>query len=420
MSEQQNSTPSSTRQGATVQAAPPLAGHKRKANPQLQGRPAGGIHFTEPRKSRKIHELMDVSMGQSASEAEAERTKDESKKEEEQKAKEALEKEKKDFFDGWTSEMQITDSPGTIRFPKQSYGRYTPFADWMRHAKDSRNLGEELFQAAKAKKPWVWLQVYKHPTPGKAQLDMLVAALGRIQILETVEGFQANHYTLCAGVKASGKYYPSIAAICEDEAARKRLMMVGNFAYHTESDEIGVFVQGSLQIGTSITVDLHNAPPDPAVVLLGCYKIFGHVILWSKAKPDALEPVEFKYGKVTRATPKGSRDDPRTDVWRISFKFDSKKLKGWTYPKSAGMYGARGEIAIQRAPWCENCLAYAHDRKHCEWWRDAQLTSNKAKPKDFIEMKWTEHKSFAAEAKKLAELGSQIMGPVQTAGSEQS
>lgn len=388
---------------AALPATTPAHKHKRpisKVEGAPSGRPpvVGGITFTAAKA--KVRRIAPESAPRDTRMADAttEPTQAEIAAE---KAREEKAERRRKFLEKHGAPLQSEANHGTIRFIKQSHLRFTPSHKWFKHAETSDHLMEELFECEENGKSWAWAQIYGEPSPTMDHLRLVEDAFRRIAVLGTVEDFKAEDYVLCLGRKAPGKYFPSMAILCNDDQARKRLNHVGAFSFHTEKDEIGVFVQPAKSNGTGMILDLENAPPDATQMLEGCYRIFKDVILWSKVNPDKLEPVEFKYGRVTRTVPKGSKEDPKTETWRIAFKIDSKKLEGWTYPKSAGIHGARGEVSIEEPPFCKECISYSHDRKHCEWWREKTLTSRNAKPKDFVPMTWTNHKSFLNESIKL-------------------
>ncbi|KIO19587.1 hypothetical protein M407DRAFT_30778 [Tulasnella calospora MUT 4182] len=327
--------------------------HKRsisKVSDAPDGRtygPAGGITFftthAKP-KPRKIHPTSDAPTAGTPT----------NQPEDEAKKKAEAEKERKaklfdDFVEKHGKPMQLQEDSGSIRFIKQAFPRFAPTYKWVQNGVTSRVQINDIIEATESGKSWVWAQLFGVATPELSHLKVLEDAMRRIEAIEPVEGFKAKDYTLSLAPKANGKFFPSIAIICDNDEARRRIFTTGSFSYHAEKDgELGVFIQAADSIGTAIILDFENAPSDPKQFLEGCWKLFRNVILLTKSEKEGKKgepiPVEFKYGRVTRTTARDSKEDPRTDTWRVAFKADNKKIKDWTYPKTAGMNGSRGEV----------------------------------------------------------------------------
>lgn len=406
-------------EGAEIITKPvSLAGEKRTfsrtASQNSEPKAAGGMFFREPKRI-KVTEKVDEDARMAVQEdAEA------------IKAKEALKAE----FDKWEEKFTpriAEDTEGTIRFINQKYPRFAPGWKWMNNDNIAEHERLDIWKAEKVDgKAFLLAQIYGMTTPGETHVELVVAALERHEATKRVEGMKASHYEVKSVAKnKGGGVSATLVILCENQEAAKRLLLAPAFTYEDDDNIAAIWVQDPYSTGEWVILDMTNAPLEKNDFLKGCYGLFKDQIAWSKAEKNKGKhvPVDFRVAKVTRAIArpavtqgkgktaadkkaaaleKAVQQDPTTEIWRVAFKLSQNAAKKWIIPKNGGPNGAKGEVRIEIPPFCDTCISWSHQRRHCQWWDEQSVVEKVARPWDHLPMAWENIKSFA-EAKKAWE-----------------
>lgn len=387
-----------------------LAGEKRTfsrtASQNSEPKAAGGLFFRETKRT-KLTEKGDGDASMAVQE-----------NQEAIKAKDALKAE----FDKWEEKFApriAEDTEGTIRFINQRYPRFVPGWKWMNDDNIAEHERLDIWKAEKVDgKTFLLAQIYGTTTPGESHVELIVSALERHETSKRVEGLEASHYEVKSVAKnKGGGVSATLVILCKDKDAAKRLLLAPAFTYEDDDDIAAIWVQDPYSTGEWVILDMTNAPLEKNDFLKGCYGLFKDQIAWSKAEKNKGKdvPVDFRVAKVTRAIarPAGTQgrgkaatdkqtkaleramqQDPTTEIWRVAFKLSQTAAKNWIIPKNGGPNGAKGEVRIEIPPFCDRCISWSHQRRHCQWWDEPSVVEKIAKPWDYIPMIWEEVKSF--------------------------
>lgn len=348
-------------------------------------RPAGGVTFTTGEKPKqRPPPRNDAAMDETADEGPATL--------EAQKALEAKREEErllKAFLD--SNDDDQAPYEGTIRLIKTSTPRYASWRLWKKELVHDPPLAIEFQRRKEAGKPWLWVQVYGNPGPTQKDVDRFHRAIAHASKSGVAEGLEPDAFKPRVIRKQGGKTAPTLLVFAEDEKQAKLLLGLGNFEYHETAGASIYLLQGGESPANAIILDVKNAPQDPALLMKGCLRALYDAIRWKEKDGDKLVPYHFAYAKVeglkTQAGEKGT-------TWRVAFEPDHATISKWKFQKSAGIHSDRGEVTLERPPFCNMCISHSHQPATCNWWKLDNARSEAKKPANYVKLKWTNQKAF--------------------------
>lgn len=377
----------------------PKVGQKRKTGHDLiEPAPMGGIRYnfvTGKEVAPKKPRIGEAPPSASHVDADGDQPMTaEEKRKQLQAEKEKREASIKAFKDKYARDTQKKET-GAIRWIQQHHPRYTDYQSWSTMAIDFGPTADLLLkQMEKQTEDWVWVQVYKNPTPNATHVELFGKAMAKIEGWKSEPGFHAGDYHPMLIKKSNGNTAPTILVSCDTKDAKTRLLKLGSFAYVMEEREVAFFVQGPTACGNALVLEFYNAPASEEHLIRGAFLALKEVILWKENSEEKSEAVAFRFAKLDTSIGRGSR-------WLVAVKPDFDVIaSGWQYPEQAGDYGSTGEIQIKKPEWCKHCVSWSHEERYCEWWRESTVTSTTVAPPNFVHLQWKDHTTFTFRKEK--------------------
>lgn len=238
--------------------------------------------------------------------------------------------------------------------------------------------------AAEGGGKFVWVHVYGHEAPRKADRDDLEKALGRAAKTRAIPGLKAEDYRVWGSPSKGAK---SMIVECKSNKARGRLARTTGLTWKRPNNtSVSFFFQDWNSWGSTITFDVINGPNKFLEMVGRVWQAIEDVALVeaTDSKTD-FKPVRFDYQEVpVREMYQGVKGK----IWRVRFAFDVEKAQQWSLPNSLGSWKAQGEILVKESPLCTQCISWSHSRAECRWWQTAGIAGEKMRPRDFVETTW--------------------------------
>ncbi|KAG8899413.1 hypothetical protein FRB99_006744 [Tulasnella sp. 403] len=255
--------------------------------------------------------------------------------------------------------------------------------------------------------PWAYVGVYNNHEPTQVHASHLKAALKHIEVIQTVEDFDANEYSI--HVMTDNKRWPApiLIVLCNDSNALGRLVLLRGFSYNAENRDHTFFIQGPDSWGNRVVLDITNAPRNRNHVLEGIARHLDDVIEWKINDDTQRVPSFFRIAQITTQsqpsgkpqgkpqsdpqddpTPAGAQDKTTSGKWRVSFHAKIPDPMKWKAPRSASMHNTRGNVTISLPQLCQACISLSHSSRECTWWNEPGVLPTAKRPWTHIPTKW--------------------------------